>query len=279
MKLPVAVVVPVLNEERNLPRCLSRLSRFAEVIVVDSGSTDRTREIALTAGATVRDFVWSGSYPKKRNWLLLTHPPASPWVLFLDADEVLDDAFCDELEAKIAATDVDGFWLNYSNYFLGRRLRYGVSQRKLALFRVGRALYERIDETRWSTLDMEVHEHPVVSGKVGEITAPVDHNDFRGMSSFIERHRAYASWEARRYVALKLASPAERLLTRRQEFKYSHVAKWWYAPVYFIYTYIVRRGFLDGAAGTQYAFYKYWYFLTVRLMILELAAPEDPARS
>lgn len=273
-KLPITVVIPVLNEERNLPRCLTRLSDFAEVVVVDSGSSDRTREIALAAGATVRDFVWNGSYPKKRNWLLLNHPPATPWVLFLDADEIVDEAFCDEVAAQVSATDVDGFWLNYSNYFLGKKLKYGVPQRKLALIRVGKALYERIDEVRWSSLDMEVHEHPIIKGKVGEIVAPIEHNDFRGTSSFIHRHQEYAAWEAQRYLILKRSTSPNRPLTPRQAFKYSHIAKWWYAPIYFFYSYVIKLGFLDGSAGAQYAFYKYWYFVTIRLMILEISTKE-----
>jgi glycosyltransferase involved in cell wall biosynthesis len=269
--IPVTVVVPVKNEEQNLGRCLGALSRFAEVIVVDSGSTDRTQEIARQAGVRLIEFRWNGRYPKKRNWVLINHTLANDWVLFLDADEIVDDRFCDEVAAAVASGRHRGYWLNYTSSFLGRRLRYGVPQRKLALLRVGAGLYERIEENAWSALDMEVHEHPVVEGSVGEIRAPVEHNDFRGLDRFLERHRDYALWEARRFLMLERQSGSDSPdLTPRQRFKYRHLARWWYPWCYFLYAYVVRLGFLDGVAGFQHAFYKAWYFLTIRLMIREL---------
>ncbi|WP_287395081.1 glycosyltransferase family 2 protein [Mesorhizobium sp.] len=269
--IPVTVVIPVKNEELNLERCLKALSRFADVVVVDSGSTDRTQEIAIRAGAKVIDFRWDGRYPKKRNWVLINHALPNEWVLFLDADEFVDHRFCDEMAAAVASGRHAGYWLNYTNYFLGRRLGYGVPQKKLALFRVSSGLYERIQEDSWSKLDMEVHEHPTIRGSVGEIRAPIEHNDFRGIDKFLDRHRDYARWEARRFLLLERQSDLDgRSLTTRQRFKYRSLERWWYPWFYFLYAYIVRLGFFDGAAGFQYAFYKAWYFLTIRLMIREL---------
>jgi glycosyltransferase involved in cell wall biosynthesis len=68
------VAAPVKNEECNLAACLERLSRFAAIVVIDSGSTDRSREIAERFGARVVDFTWDGRYPKQRNWFLLDDP-------------------------------------------------------------------------------------------------------------------------------------------------------------------------------------------------------------
>lgn len=272
-QIPVTVVVPVKNEEANLPRCLPRLGRFAEVVVVDSGSTDRTPEIARDLGATLLHFTWNGRYPKKRNWVLLNHPIRTEWVLFLDADELVDDRFCDEVAAAVAAGRHAGYWLSYTNHFLGRRLRHGVPQRKLALFRVGSGLYERIEEQSWSGLDMEIHEHPVLDGSIGSISAPIEHNDFRGIGKFVERHRDYAAWEARRLLLLRRCqTDAAAALTPRQRFKYANLDRWWYPWFYFVYTYVVRAGFLDGSRGFYYALYKTWYFLTIKLMLDELRA-------
>jgi glycosyltransferase involved in cell wall biosynthesis len=274
--LPVSVVVPVKNEERNLPSCLEQLSRFAEIVVVDSASTDATLEISERYCARVLQFAWDGKYPKKRNWLLLNNPPAQPWVLFLDADEVVDERFCDCLRAAVADERFNGYWLNYTNYFLGRELRHGVPQKKLALFRVGKGLYERIDEISWSNLDMEVHEHPVIEGRVGEIKAKIEHRDYHGLSKFITRHSEYAKWEANRYLLLEHQRNAAAIstapLSKRQQAKYGHIERWWFPFAYFVFTYIVKRGFLDGAAGFHYAAYKAWYFTTVRLLINELRA-------
>lgn len=274
--LPITVVIPVKNEEANLDRCLKRLSRFAAVTVIDSSSTDRTREIAQAHGAKLLNFKWDGRYPKKRNWFLINHAPSTPWVLFLDADEFVDDAFCNEVSLAIAADRYDGFWLNYTNYFLGRRLKFGVRQRKLALFRGGKALYEKVNEELWSTLDMEIHEHPIIEGRIGEVRAPIEHNDFRGIEKFLDRHRAYAGWEAHRALGLsREGSKTISQLTHRQRFKYTYLQKSWYPIFYFCYAYFIRFGLMDGAAGFQYAFYKAWYFLTIRLLIRELITAED----
>ena len=277
-KLPVTAAVPVKNEESNLTKCLERLGRFAEIVVIDSGSTDRTREIAESFGARVVDFRWDGKYPKKRNWFLLNAPPQQPWVLFLDADEFVDDAFCNALDAAVAQESRNGYWLNYTNYFLGKPLRYGLAQRKLALFRVGKALYEKIEEDGWSQLDMEIHEHPIVEGAVGEIATPIDHRDYKGLGKFIEKHRDYALWEARRYAKLQESTLTSKHFTSRQRFKYRHLTKWWYPWLYFGFTYLAKLGFLDGSAGFHYAAYKAWYFQTIRLLIQEniLRSPQNP---
>ncbi|HEY7851686.1 MAG TPA: hypothetical protein VIB82_01850, partial [Caulobacteraceae bacterium] len=172
-------------------------------------------------------------------------------------------------------SDRVGFWLNYHNHFMGAVLRHGVPQRKLALFRVGAGFYERIEEDRWSSLDMEVHEHPILAGAVGEIAAAIEHEDFRGLHKFLERHNDYSSWEARRYVALTGDGAAWSALTRRQRAKYRNLARWWFAPAYFLFAYVVRGGILDGRAGLAYAFLKYAYFSEVRLKILETKAADD----
>ena len=267
-RIPVTVVVPVRNEESNLPRCLALLSDFAEVIVVDSGSTDRTQAIAREAGARVINFTWTGGFPKKRNWVLMNETLSQPWVLFLDADEFVTPAFCASLATTLATTPHAGFWLNYTNYFLGQRLRHGIPQRKLALFKVGSGLYERIEEASWSSLDMEIHEHPVLEGSIGEIAEPIDHNDDRGILKFIDRHRDYALWEAHRYrLLIGAGEQAWSRLTPRQRTKYHNLPRWWYPFGYGIYQYLLKLGFLDGHAGFQYAFYKVWYFNSIRLLI------------
>jgi glycosyltransferase involved in cell wall biosynthesis len=264
--IPVSVVVPVKNEEKNLLRCLPRLQNFGEVIVVDSSSTDNTRDVARRHGAIVVEFKWNGHYPKKRNWVLLEHLPRFDWVLFLDADETVNEEFCSAVSEAVRTTTHDGFWLRYTKYFLGRPLRHGVAQRKLALFRVGKGLYEKIDENSWSGLDMEIHEHPIINGSTGEIRQQIDHNDDRGVIKFIDRHREYALWEARRWTALRENSQQLDFLTPRQKFKYSYISKPWYPFFYFFVDYVLNFGFLDGYAGLQFSLFKFWYFSTIRLL-------------
>ena len=267
LRLPVTVASPVKNEERNLARCLDRLKRFAKIVVIDSGSTDRTREIAQEHGCEFVSFRWDGRFPKKRNWFLLNHPPATPWVFFLDADEYLTDEFIDELARALAMTTHVGFRVMYSNYFLGKKLKYGVPQIKLPIFRVGSGLYERIDEDEWSALDMEVHEHPVLEGTVGQLNTLVDHQDFKGLDAYIARHKEYASWEARRYLKLRETPEAMAHFTAIQRRKYDSLTSWWLAPSYFLYSWLWKRGILDGWAGFVFAKMKASYFSQIRRKI------------
>ena len=267
--IPITVVIPVKNEEANLALCLSCLKRFKEVVIVDSNSDDKTPEIAQEFGFRVVNFNWNGEYPKKRNWYLLNETPSQPWVLFLDADEFINNEFCDAVKKAISQDGINGFWLSYQNYFLGNPLRFGIPQRKLALFRVGAGLYERIEESFWSRLDMEIHEHPIIEGKVREIGARIDHKDYKGLATFIGKHLEYARWEASRFKTLKNSPDTWLHFTKRQTFKYSHIRKSWYPAFYFCYTFFIKGGFLDGHTGFQYAYYKSWYFRTIRLLIEE----------
>lgn len=269
--LDVAVVIPVRNEERNLPFCLKALGkRFREIVVVDSDSQDSTRKIAQAAGAKVLDFHWDGKFPKKRNWVLANHSFQSTWVLFLDADERITEAFLTELEDNLKNTEHAGFWISFENWFMGRSLNYGDTFRKLALFRVGAGEYEKFPEEQWSYLDMEVHEHPVLEGSLGEINSRIEHRDYRGLSHYISKHNEYSSWEARRYLWLQSANEEEwDKLNERQRFKYRHLNKWWLGRFYWLVSYLLKRGFLDGRAGWTFACFKQRYFEDIRLKVLE----------
>ena len=272
-KIPVTVVIPVRNEEANLGRCLARLADFEQVVVIDSSSTDRTKDIALEFGARYVNFEWDGKFPKKRNWFMLNHPIPSEWILFLDADEFVGEAFTAALTRAIADRSVAGYWLSYTNHFMGRRLNFGLPQRKLALFRAGSGLFERIEEDHWSGLDMEVHEHPIIEGNLGEIKVRIDHDDDRGLRKFIEKHTDYAQWEAQRNLLMRSALPGESAspLTLRQRTKYRFITAWWYPAGYFCYAYFIRLGFLDGRAGFVYAAMKFWYFTLTQSFIAELS--------
>ncbi len=275
--LPVTVVVPVRNEERSLRACLETVKGFREVLVVDSGSTDATAAIARESGAQLLQFSWNGKYPKKRNWMLLNYAFSTEWVLFLDADEHLTPDFIAELRRVLPGSSHAGFWIPFEKRFLGGRLRWGIPQRKLALLRVGRGLYERIEEDRWSSLDMEIHEHPQLDGTVGRITSALKHWDDRGMHALIQRHNEYSSWEARRYVALLSGGKGAANLTRRQSIKYRLLRSRLFPLLYFLADYGLYLGLLDGWRGFVHAQFKATYFLQIREKILELERTGDPS--
>ena len=269
--LPVTVCIPVRNEEQNLPRCLDALGQdFAAIVVVDSGSSDCTKEIAAEAGAVVLDFKWDGKFPKKRNWALRNYQFKTPWVLFLDADEQVTPAFVKELRGTLANTSHEGFWISLTNWFMGHPLHHGDVFHKLALFRLGSGEYECFPEDSWSHLDMEVHEHPVLTGTSGEIRERLEHQDYRGMKHYIAKHNEYSTWEASRFLWLQSAGQDEwAKLNRRQKFKYRYLDRWWLGWIYWVMAYGLKKGFLDGATGWTFNRLKRKYFDEIRLKILE----------
>jgi len=271
-KNDITIAIPVKDEAKNLLHCLNAMTFSDYIVVIDSNSKDGTREIAESKGIDLVDFNWDGKFPKKRNWILRNYSFTTEWVLFLDADEFVTEEFISEVRLALKNTSHVGFWLNYENHFMGKKLRGGDPQRKLALFRVGAGEYEKIEEDHWSHLDMEVHEHPVLEGSVGEIKTPIEHNDFRGLEHYIEKHNAYSSWEAHRYHRLHQHPGSQEWegLTDRQKKKYRNLGKWWFAPAYFFATFIFKKGFLDGATGFHFALMKAIYFYQIRLKIKEL---------
>jgi glycosyltransferase involved in cell wall biosynthesis len=268
-KIPITVVVPVRNEERNIGDCLALLGNFSEIVVVDSGSTDRTIAISEGYGCVVLNFRWNGRFPKKRNWTLLNYNFSTDWVLFLDADEQLTDKFIAELGYLIFTTKHSGFWLLYNNYFMGKPLRFGVPQRKLALFRRKSGLYENTKEFKWSNFDMEIHEHPQIRGTVGSLKSRIIHNDYKGLSTFIARHNEYSDWEARRFLAISSDVLKRPKMTSRQKVKYALIETRYFSVIYFLFTYIIRLGFLDGKTGFDYAVMRSAYFYQIALKIKE----------
>lgn len=270
--LDLTIVIPVLNEERNLPGCLSAIGEgFAKkIVLVDSGSSDSTKDIAQAYGVDVIDFSWNGQFPKKRNWFLRNYTPATKWVLFLDADEYLTDSFKVELNEALLKDDKVGYWLNYTIYFLGKKLKGGYPLNKLALFRVGAGEYERIDEKEWSKLDMEIHEHPILDGEIGKIRSKIDHLDFRGVSHYVNKHVEYANWEASRFLTKLNDASIHQKMTWKQKIKYGLMQSPFIGIVYFFGSFLLLGGFRDGARGLSFAILKMAYFTQVYCRIKEL---------
>lgn len=273
-KLPITVIVPTRNEEKNLPLMLPLLKDFDEVIVVDSQSTDRTPEIVKSFGYQYVEFVWNGHFPKKRNWALRNVPIRNEWVFFVDADEYVTPQFMEGLKEAFKDTkDNVGYWIYYTNYFMGHLLKHGDPIHKLALFKKSAGEYEKIDaeddDKRWGYAGLELHEQPVLDGPIGAISGKVDHRENRGLEAYIRKHNEFSTWEAIRY--LKNTKEKEDL-TFRQKVKYSLMDSWWLSRLYFIYIYFFKLGFLDGRYGYVYASMKKHYFFSIKAKIDELRA-------
>jgi glycosyltransferase involved in cell wall biosynthesis len=270
--LDLTIAIPVLNEEGNIALCLESIGQdFArQIVVIDSCSSDRTVEIAKNYGVEIVQFKWNGRFPKKRNWFLRNYTPSTTWILFLDADEILTPEFCHELRRTLPNSTKSGFWLNYTIYFLGRRLKGGYPLQKLALFRLGVGEYEEIAEERWSKFDMEIHEHPLIEGDVGMIKAPIDHRDNRGINHYVAKHKEYSSWEAFRIKEAFTNTTAIKKWTWKQRLKFYLVRTPLAGPLYFIGSYILMGGCFDGWRGFVFAKLKASYFNQIYCKTLEI---------
>lgn len=271
LAIDLTIAIPVRNEEKNLLGCLEAIGGdlARRVVVIDSGSTDRTKEIARQFGAKVLDFAWNGKFPKKRNWFLRNHTPDTKWVLFLDADEYLTEDFKSELREALKSNEKVGYWLSYTIYFLGKQLKGGYPLQKLALFRVGAGEYERIDEEQWSQFDMEVHEHPMLEGEIGVIRSKIDHQDFRGVSHYVLKHNEYAGWEAARFLKASRGARISGKWTWKQHLKYLLMRSALIGPAYFCGSFFLLGGFRDGARGLAFAILKMSYFTQIYCKIQE----------
>lgn len=281
----VSVIVPVKNEAENLRRCLPALAWADEVFVVDSQSTDETARVAAEHGAAVVQFHFNGVYPKKKNWALDHLPFRNEWVLIVDADEVVVPELAEEIARRTAADEADGFYLNMKYYFLGRRIRHcGYAEAwNLRLFKHRLGRYEKMPVAPGSrTGDNEAHEHVELDGRVLRLAHELDHHAYPTISTWVEKHDRYASWEAERYEAF-LRDPvpgtigAGKALKRRLKKVYLRLPM---RPlVRFLYAYVLRLGFLDGMPGLAFCCLLGFYDFLCWAKVYEkrVAAPSGPA--
>lgn len=269
--LDLTIAIPVKNEEQHLQTCLTSIGTdlAKKIVVIDSGSTDSTKKIVIANQVEIIDFTWNGRFPKKRNWYLRNFTPVTRWVMFLDADEYLTAEFKSELRTELQKNLFVGYWLSYSIHFMGKRLKGGYPLKKLALFQVGSGEYERIEEEDWSTLDMEIHEHPILSGKTGTLTQKIIHDDFQSVSAYVLKHNQYAEWEASRYLRVKAENKHMMKWTWKQKLKYRLMNSVWIGPAYFLGSFFLLGGFRDGTRGLAFAILKMSYFTQVYCKIRE----------
>jgi glycosyltransferase involved in cell wall biosynthesis len=219
----------VRNEEERLPACLASLAGLAdEIVVVDTGSTDRTPAVAIAAGAILHRHPLIGFGPTKQ---LAVAGATGDWVLSIDADERVTPPLAAEIRRVIASPDAAaGYEIPRRSWFLGRRMRFGGSQsdRVLRLFRRGAGHFT----------DAVVHERVEVEGRVERLTGVLDHDTIRTMAEF----RA----KIERYAALR----AEEMARRGRRYRWWDVFR---LPVNFFVFLFVRLSILDGARGVIWA--------------------------
>ena len=244
MKITATLIT--LNEEENLSRALSSLGCCDEIVVVDSGSNDRTVEIARAHGAQVVERPFSG-YADQKNFA--AEVANHDWILSLDADEALSDGLAAEVrELKRTGPRADAYQAPRLAQYMGKWIRYSgwYPDPKVRLYHRKKA--------RWA--GEYVHEAVEVSGRAGTLKGDLLHFTCRSFS----QHLATID----RYTTLA----AKEMIARGQRV---HLGNLVVSPLWtFFRTYIIKRGFLDGMEGwiiaQMAAFYVFSKFLKARMM-------------
>lgn len=269
-RIPVSVLIQTKNEEASIEKCVAALNDFDEIVVVDSNSTDRTAELAAASGATVINFTWNGKYPQKKQWQLEQVPTRHTWILFLDADEFPSPELVEEIAAIVSDPSEHrvAFDIPISYHFAGKVLRHGHRVVKRSLLKRDFNHYQDTGLLKLPVMtELEVHYQPEAAGEVGRTAGLLAHHDLDPVRTWFDRHNRYSDWEA--YIH---SDPAMRRTVRssksRQGQRFDVVP---FKPLAFwTYSYIVRRGFLDGRAGLDYAVALATYYWQIGLKTREL---------
>lgn len=273
-RVPVVVVVLTKNEERNIAACLEGAAAIgAPLVVVDSASTDNTAVLAVDAGAEVVAFEWNGHYPKKKQWSLeyVQERFDATWVLLLDADERVTDALACFVRS-VVRSDVEDqpvayrFRIEYR--FAGGHNTHGFEARKVALLRPDRVRFAPRDDLDLPhSWEVEGHYQPDADGEIALAPVVLLHDDEDHLDDWIARHNRYSDWSAhlrfREHRRAALGSPPEwpARVFARTPFK---------GLVAFLHSYVVRRGFLDGTAGFDFAVARGFYYWLSSAKLREL---------
>lgn len=257
-RVPVSVIVPTKNEAKNLPRCLDHLRWADDIVIVDSNSDDETAAIAAAYGARVVNFNWNGQWPKKRNWALRHAPLKYEWILMVDADEWIVPELAAEIAGAIQSSQYVGYWINRRFIFMDRWIKHCgyYPSWNLRLLKRGCGEFEKLtDIGDTGSGDNEVHEHIRPTGPTGYLKHDMLHLAFPNIATFVEKHNRYSSWEAA--VQFSHAKEAAHVagnseLTRRRRLKNLSRRLPFRPTLRFLYSYVWKRGFLDGAAGLTF---------------------------
>ena len=235
----LSVAIVTLNEETNLARTLDSVRFADEIVVLDSGSTDRTVEVARSYGAKVYSEPWKGFAGQKNSAL---EKCSGVWVLSLDADEELTPELQQEIRAMLerdAAAEplVEGYRLRLRHIFLKRWMRHGgyYPDLKLRLFRRHAA-----DGAPQRFTDRPVHESVRVDGRVETMQNDFLHHGYPALDIYLEHMNRYSTLGG-------------RILAQKGRVSRSWAAFCWNVAVVpaltFVWNYVVRGGFLDGREG------------------------------
>ena len=259
----ITVIILTKNEEKNIEACITSAKRIAKrILIVDSGSTDKTVEIAKANGAETYYHEWPG-YAAQFNWALDNCNIETTWVFRLDADERISEELAREIERKLGSADskeVDGYEMRWRIYFMKKWIRHGGTHKPyfLRLFRYGKGRIEGL-----------MDEHAVVTGAVEKLNGDLIHYDYKGLDEWLNKHIAYTHRELLMYAELLSDNNTESKQKKKRGFYY-RLPLFLRARLYYWYRYYFQLGFLDGREGKIFIYLQaYWYRFLVDAKIYE----------
>lgn len=229
MKKQVSLVLIARNEARDLPACVaSARGLTSEIILVDSGSTDGTQELARKLGARVETREFDSFARQKQHALSLA---TGEWVLHLDPDETLTPELLAEIKTLLEGEPAcAGYDIPYRNFFLGREMRHSglAAESHVRLFLRDKASFG----------GGLVHEGIQVDGAIGKLNGRIEHRSYPDLEEYLDKFNTYTALAARKMQAEGKRFSALKLLS---------------VPLEFAKRYILRLGFLDGVPGLAWA--------------------------
>ena len=227
--MKISATIITFNEERNLPRAIESLRCADEIVVVDSGSTDRTVELAQKLGARVVESAWPG-YANQKNFA--AEQASNDWILSIDADESLSEALESEIwQLKKNGPQYDAYTMARLAQYLGRWIQHSgwYPDRKVRLYDRRKATWE----------GPYVHESVTVNGRVGHFESNLLHFTYDSLSEHIKTMDRYTT-----LAAEQLIDAGEKVTWGRLILE---------PPWTFLQTYVLKLGFLDGVEGLAIA--------------------------
>ncbi len=270
--MPVSILILTLNEETNIGACLDALAGFDDIVVFDSLSKDRTKDIALAKGARVVERPFD-NWAAHQNWAMDNISFKHPWVFYLDADERMTP----ELREEILAIARDpgrkevAYYCGRKNFFLGKWIRHAMPPGMIMrFFKPGTIRFERL-----------VNPVPVIDGPHGYLRHYFEHYNFsKGITEWFDKHNKYSLFEAMEGMKLREKPVGLGALFSRDRFERRRALKElsFRMPlrplVKFLWMYVLKLGFLDGRAGYTYCKLQAMYEYMIVVKMRELARKE-----
>ncbi|MDD2801201.1 MAG: glycosyltransferase family 2 protein [Methylobacter sp.] len=250
----LTVVILTQNEESNLPRCLAAIPERYPIVIVDSGSTDKTIALAETRASRIYVNPWPG-FAEQRNFAINQCAINTPWLLFIDADEIYPQAFYDRFDAELATSDsFDVLMVPSILYLRGKRLSHAPG------YPIYHPRLVRRESTRFVRNHTGHGEAVVNTCRIGYSDIPYEHYFYHGeIIEWMHKHVDKAAQE----VQLKPTTNA--VMTTRGRLSVLLGRSWLRVLARFLYHFVFRGGFLDGAAGLEFALMFTWYEATIYL--------------